>query len=504
MDETAGGCTNFISWRHNNQWLLNISRPATKLIIKLTQPDARLTTGNGRHYSNAIGFYILKGNSEPADMKRRKLILKDGDEEDGGDFVFCKEPRYSRQVVAEYTFEKASPTPYVLLPFIFEPGREALFKLTILSDDRDDDGQPDFGFNEVKPEEDWKRTTLLDSWSTGGAGNVLGEDDSAGGPVDGSAGVGGVDPLWCKGWQFQITLYERTRCFLFLEMRDVKTDMRDQEGLQTEPDYPTVGFVVCEGRGDHVKLEGMVPPKVLHVAPLKRGDGVYLELGWLEPTEDKYIVIPYTDKPRVEHKYVLTLYTDQDHKFEKLIPRPCIVDCPICTNPTSLYHIFSILDGMESSCRLVMKKEQALVATGGALAYAERGGGVGLPLAPGGAAAAAAAKRAFMAADTDGDGKVDAKELAVFRKHFQQADTDGDGTISAAELDAYTKKVQEHAEAQHAQFSQMLEAMLAERTQIQHELDAAMAELRELEGGCGPSQSHVRGDPSKSSMCLVM
>ena len=30
--------------------------------------------------------------------------------------------------------------PYILMPFMFEPGREALFKLTILSDDRDDDG----------------------------------------------------------------------------------------------------------------------------------------------------------------------------------------------------------------------------------------------------------------------------------------------------------------------------------------------------------------------------
>lgn len=60
MDETAGGCTNFISWRHNNQWLLNINRPQTKLIIKLTQPDARKEAGHGRHYTNAIGFYILK------------------------------------------------------------------------------------------------------------------------------------------------------------------------------------------------------------------------------------------------------------------------------------------------------------------------------------------------------------------------------------------------------------------------------------------------------------
>ena len=105
MDETAGGCTNFISWRNNNQWLLTITRPKTKLIIKLTQPDARKSAGNGRHYSNAIGFYILKGNAPNAsnDHLRRKLIVDKRDEEDGGDFVFTKEPRFTRQVTAEYT-----------------------------------------------------------------------------------------------------------------------------------------------------------------------------------------------------------------------------------------------------------------------------------------------------------------------------------------------------------------------------------------------------------------
>ena len=34
--------------------------------------------------------------------------------------------------------------PYVIMPFIFEPGREQLFRFTMLSDDRDDDGEPDF------------------------------------------------------------------------------------------------------------------------------------------------------------------------------------------------------------------------------------------------------------------------------------------------------------------------------------------------------------------------
>ena len=297
MDETAGGCTNFISWRNNNQWLLRIDRDNTKLIIKLTQPDARKSTGNGRHYSNAIGFYILCGNApnQAKDQLRRKLILKDGDaddEEAPGDFVFTKEPRYTRQVCVEYTFEKANPQPYVLLPFMFEPGREALFKLTILSDDRDDDGEADFGFSDVKPDDDWKRTTLMETWSNGGAGNALGEELTAGGPVGGAAKDARGNPMWLSNQQFQISLLETTRCFIFVEMLNVKTDMRDVEGLQTEPDYPTVGFIVCKGRGNHVKLDLSKPLNKLHTAPLKRGDGVYLELGHLDSDDERYVVIP--------------------------------------------------------------------------------------------------------------------------------------------------------------------------------------------------------------------
>lgn len=228
--------------------------------------------------------------------------------------------------MAEYTFEKPSATPYVLVPFMFEPGRESLFKLTLLSDDRDDDGEPDFGFADVKPDDDWKHTALLDAWSKGGVGNQLGEKMTAGGPISGGGGGRGPDgkPLWMSNIQYQISLSGTTRCFLFLEMLNVKTDMRDVEGLQTEPDYPTVGpfspplmtpprpralltlypavicchiqvgFTVFKGRGNHVILDDTQPLVPLHTAPLKRGDGVCLELGALEDSEDKYTRLAMT------------------------------------------------------------------------------------------------------------------------------------------------------------------------------------------------------------------
>ena len=380
MDETAGGCTNFISWRNNNQWLLRIDRPNTKLIIKLTQPDARKSSGNGRHYSNAIGFYIFKGNTpnRANDHLRRKLVLTPGDAEDGGDFVFIKEPRYTRQVCCEYTFEEACATPYILMPFMFEPGREALFKLTILSDDRDDDGLPDFGFSDVKPDDDWRKTVIMETWSNGGEGNPLGAELTAGGPPEAAQHVGpDGKPMWLANNQFQISLLEPTRCFLFLEMLNVKTDMRDVEGLQPEPAYPTVGFSVFKGRGNHIKLDGSKGaldkdgnPDVSKKRPLEKlfsveptkGDGCYLELGHLESTDDKgeriyYVVIPYTHAPYVEHKYALTLYSDYEHDFVKIDPR---LNCDQCGNPSGMFRVLDTLDRIESLSKRVLDKEKRL------------------------------------------------------------------------------------------------------------------------------------------------
>ncbi|KAL1518789.1 hypothetical protein AB1Y20_003072 [Prymnesium parvum] len=436
MDETAGGCTNFISWRNNNQWLLNIHRPQTKLIIKLTQPDARKTAGNGRHYSNAIGFYILKGNepNEAGDHKRRKLVLQDGDYEDGGDFVFVKEPRFTRQVITEYTFEEASDVPYILLPFMFEPGREALFKLTILSDDRDDDGIPDFGFQDVKPEDDWRRTTLNDSWSMGGSGNPLGTDKSAGGPVVAASPLlDNGEPEWCRNWQFQITLEQRSRCFVFLELLEVVTDMRTREGLQTEPDYKTVGFIVCKGRGNHIPLQGPTENlEVLATAELKKGDGVYLELGYLEPDEDRYVVIPYTDQPGVEHKYAITLYSDYDHVFEKINPR---LNCEVCTNPNGIGRVQDQLETLSRLLKRISNKEQDLYYTG---SNAPKQSGVAWA-------------------------------------------QDGEGVVTLAELEAYSRSLADYAQTAHAQYLAQLGKMEDRSAELREELEKALAEEKELE-----------------------
>lgn len=106
------------------------------------------------------------------------------------------------------------------------------------------------------------------------------------------------------------------------------------------------------------------PLEVLFTVPLKRGDGVYLELGTLENSDDGYVCIPYTDKPGVEHKFCLTLYTDLDHRFMKIDPR---LNCEQCGNPSGMFRCIDSLDKMMRLTKRVHDKEHRLsVGDGGA------------------------------------------------------------------------------------------------------------------------------------------
>ena len=90
---------------------------------------------------------------------------------------------------------------------------------------------------------------------------------------------------------------------------------------------------------------------------LRRGDGQWLDLGWLEPNADKWVVIPYSDAPNVEHKYALTLYTDYEHDFVKIDPR---LNCDQCGNPSGMFRVLDTLDRIEALSKRVLDKEKRL------------------------------------------------------------------------------------------------------------------------------------------------
>lgn len=76
QDASAGGGPAYaVSWRSNHQWLLNVSQPKTRVVLTLTLPTPTL----GGPPAHAPGLCLLRGNASPADQKRRKLVLAEGD-----------------------------------------------------------------------------------------------------------------------------------------------------------------------------------------------------------------------------------------------------------------------------------------------------------------------------------------------------------------------------------------------------------------------------------------
>lgn len=264
VDASAGGAMTYASWVHTPQWRLTVppgSKPA-RVVITLSVPErpAKLDGAPGApgQYSNALGLEVLRGNEEAADRKRQRLQLRGAD-----DVLHRVEPRFARKIVTEVLLEPDA-TPYLIRPYLATPGRESDFSLVVLSDDKNDDGVPDFAFAYVDGADNWRRTWLVDGW----------EKETAGGPLSGST--------WDISPQFQLTVREqRTRVFIGLELLDSDVDARDEAGMQDVwARLPTVQLAVCEGKGKNVALGAADGPKVLYAKRSKEPypDGLMLEV----------------------------------------------------------------------------------------------------------------------------------------------------------------------------------------------------------------------------------
>ena len=314
--------------------------------------------------------------------------------------------------------------------------------------------------------------------------------------------------MWVCNGQYQIGLIEATRCFVFLEMLDVKTDMRDVEGLQAEPAYPSVGFVVCKGRGNHIPLDERQPLEVLFTVPPKKGDGCYLELGALEAREDMYVVIPFTDVPGVEHKFVITLYSDYEHRFEKIDPR---LNCECCGNPSGKFKALDTLDRLILLTKRVHNKEHRL-ATGddgtNADFFTEEARmktmpGGGQPVSPSaiyqpiGLQQQQHPQRALLPS-----GQMPSREGAAVRK-FTAADVDldGDGQLDLKELVRFLKPLDAELRHQGQLQSRQLDSLSAQRARQAEEIAHLKKQLEEL----GVSNEDVESARKKgSAFCSVM
>ena len=288
--------------------------------------------------------------------------------------------------------------------------------------------------------------------------------------------------------------------------------------------------------------------KTLYTAPLKRGDGVYLELGYLDDAADRYIVIPFADKPGVEHKYAFTCYTDYDHVWERVKPRSF---CPCCKNPRGLNSVLDLCERVTVLNERVLDREKRLafgevslydqVTTSTAAAkppppslppppppqyppqhpppsqpqYQPQPQPQPQPHQQPDRRGPSSLERKFAAADVDGDGKLTPQEALDYMNHHARLDTDGDGVIDLSELVNYLRPLE--ASVKRAEIEQLTainelteqrRMQLDQIAQLRQELEAIGVPAAPLDAAYASAQSSTPPPPSSkgggSSACAVM
>ena len=284
VDATAGGCPNYVSWRHNPQWILTVTKP-TRLILTLTLPKKAGADGSALAAPPPIGLFVFRGNAAPH-ARRRKLSLAEGDA------VAQCEPKFARRITTEVTLSPpAAGEPhvnYVVMPYAYEPGVELDFTLLVRADisDAPSEETPEARLEPVVPEEDWSYGALTGSWAASGGG--------AGGGGGGAPDAPGSSLRDNPQVRLAVHGQAKGKFYILVQSLGVSADMRAASGMQQGPSYPAVGVAVCAGTEDGTLLSTL--PAIKHVTPAQPLDGVLLECV-LEPATTPYVVMPYLADP---------------------------------------------------------------------------------------------------------------------------------------------------------------------------------------------------------------
>lgn len=334
-DETAGGPPSLQSWRCNPQWLLTVRKPDTRVLVELTLPPAAPAA--------PIGLLVLRGG-QGVDKQRRKLWLADGE------LLDHAEPRVGRRISLDLLLPPAE-VPYVLVPYCVTAGYESPFLLTILSDDRDDDGKPDFGLEPLRAATDWHVLRSVAPWDR--AGLPPGTPGFQNG-LQLKFSLGGDRPTAPKG-----------RVFAFVDTIGLTADMRTQHGLQAAPQYPAIGMGLAPSAGGPTPLADL--PADAHLqSPVPRDGvsfGAELEVGpahVLAPFLAEGEAAALAARGGAMPQLVVTLYSELPIRladaFDESEGAPDCLDpcgCDTCTaggkrRPSPYMHVLSKMERLEA------------------------------------------------------------------------------------------------------------------------------------------------------------
>mmetsp|Transcript_137723 Transcript_137723/g.239473 ORF Transcript_137723/g.239473 Transcript_137723/m.239473 type:complete len:864 (-) Transcript_137723:485-3076(-) len=121
---TAGGRFREENWTENPMYLVKVAKRNTSVIVRLEQPDARLSLASPTvDYPQAIGFYVVKTDAG----KRKKKYYSSA-----RDTVYSARFGATRAVSAQVLLQKDED--YLVIPCTSAPGQEGPFCLTVRAD----------------------------------------------------------------------------------------------------------------------------------------------------------------------------------------------------------------------------------------------------------------------------------------------------------------------------------------------------------------------------------
>jgi hypothetical protein len=301
-ESNAGGCRNFYTWRRNEQYSLQLSKPArvsvvllrhnaevsdTALHSKKSKAKAGSKKKKAKDASNfLIGFVVARAGPRP---DRKQLHVEAGEIVDKTQFSPAFES--AAEFYSEDHLEKAPERSYVIVPSTFEPGIDPPnpakwgdFELLVFTDDER------AVFSRIEPST-WHMTTISGEWSENA--------HSAGGCRN--------YPTWVRNPLYTLRASRAATCQLFLR-QPTREDAPDEPA-----EYPGIGFYVTVDDGslslDDVRCESGFRQLVeSHATVDLSGDTPYL-------------IIPMTYRRNVSMPFTVEVYCDQPSCRVEMLPK---------------------------------------------------------------------------------------------------------------------------------------------------------------------------------------
>ena len=280
---SAGGCTQFVSWRQNPQYLMSC-KVATKVHVVLSQV-ASDGAQHSQDSSKRIGLYVVDAG---AGTKRRIVRM------DAAHLVADTSFRAVNAV--SVTFElPGRNTSFVLIPSSYNPGETGCYTISV--------------FSEAELEIECLDTTLPSPWHLR---EVKGEwtDATSGGARDVSFSAWKVNP------GFRITTAHETDILILLQKHgqtqktNAKTALHDLQGsaiLEVCDNNEGVNRIVCEAASKESNVTN--DPILSAMYSTAHSADEVIEVYLRAVSAGSYLIVPSTIDAGIECKFTLTLYS---------------------------------------------------------------------------------------------------------------------------------------------------------------------------------------------------